>query len=261
MADHIFDTDPIREWEELTGKDYKQNSEEDNKSLMGHFFAHNTVKNQLVTESGDTTFSMSGEDYQKNIEDFGFELIYQEDFTAESFGEVKQDTLKVFWLDGILLYFDTYAGQRNGGNFWYNWVQESADLDYKVLSSGRYVTFDMKPDFSGELEFSEPEPEMDWDKYDWHQRLSKFRLDNNLQRIWVGYHDCRELMRRNITRLRQHGRILSKWMYPQSCLRITHYGEKDELYGSRSELPTIRTNERIAKFPKHVQDSLMLQDV
>ena len=74
--------DPIREFERLSGKDYKLNNDTENKAMLGLAILRNEQKHEIIKSSGDTTFSMSGEEYQANIEDFGFELIYEEPFTA-----------------------------------------------------------------------------------------------------------------------------------------------------------------------------------
>lgn len=270
--DKILKTDPISEFEKIYGKDYKTNTEEDNKNMLGVAIHHNMMKEASLSTAGDTTFCMSGDDYQRNIEDFGFELIYQEDFEGDSLGDIYKDTLKVFWLDGLLLHFDTYNGSRNSGAVHYNWVP-NPDLEnrYGLTSSGRYASLNMLPDLSGELLFPETEPELAMDKESWEEfkhkkvayqsRLNDFREENNLRAIWVGNHDCREAIRHNITNLKNNGDILNTWIYPETCCWITHWGEKDEIYGNlgRNKDPDTRTLERMAKFPQHVKDAIKVQ--
>ena len=212
--------DPIAEFERLSGKRWNENTDEDNKAMLGLAAIRNTQKHEIIKSSGDTTFSMSGEEYQANIEDFGFELIYEESFTATHLGSTKNDVLKVFWLDGLLLYFDTYGGSRNSGKVWYNW-KRNEDAETGCTSSGT-----MEDD------------------------------------VWVGYHDCREALRFKIDRLRANGKILTKWKHCPSCLWITHYGEKDDVFGkhtwnSKPHPADVRTQERIDKFPEHVRSSIL----
>lgn len=213
--------DPIAEFERISGKRWQENTNEDNKAMLGLAMLRNNQKHEIIKSAGDTTFSMSGEEYQANIEDFGFELIYEEHFTANHCGSTNDDTLKVFWFDGLLLYFDTYAGQRNGGKVWYNWKRND-DAEYGCTSSGG-MTGD----------------------------------------IWVGDHDCREALRFNINRLKANGKILKQWKHCPRSLWITHYGEKDDIFGNHdwgSNKPhpvNIRTQERIIQFPKHVRKAIL----
>lgn len=218
--EQALSNDPISEFEQLSGKDYKLNNDEDNMAMLGLAMIRNQQKHEIIKSAGDTTFSMSGEDYQANIEDFGFELVYEESFTATHCGSTNDDFLRVFWLDGFLLYFDTYAGSRNGGKVWYNW-KPNDDIDWGCVSSGG-MTGD----------------------------------------IWVGDHDCREALRFNINRLRANGKILKQWKHCPH-LWITHYGEKDNLFGkhdwgSKKPHPAkVRTQERIEQFPRHVRKSIL----
>jgi len=220
-VEQVLLNDPIAEFERLSGKDYKLNNDDENKAMLSLAMLRNEQKHDILESSGDTTFSMSGEDYQANIEDFGFELIYEEPFTADHCGDTNEDVIKVFWFDGFLLYFDTCRGARNGGKVWYNWKRND-DAETGCTSSGG-MTDD----------------------------------------IWVGDHDCREGLRFNIDRLRANGEILKQWKHYPRCLWITHYGEKDNVFGkhdwrgSKPHPADVRTQERIDKFPEYVRKSIL----
>jgi len=231
----LLNTDPIREFEKTTGHSYKSNSKDEDMDMLGFHLFLNSMKNEAVERAGDTTFSMSGEDYAANIMDFGFELIYREDFEGtQEFSEpvIYEDSLQVYWhSDGLLLYFDTYNGTRNSGKVWYNWLPDPESEVGRCTSSGGY----------GQLESGD-----NWE------------LDNL---VWVGDHDCREAVRNNITRLRDNGTLLPVWEFQPSCMWITHWGEKDlfnsyENIGEVGKAPTQRTEERISKFPQHVQNAI-----
>lgn len=225
----ILSTDPISEFEQISGKEYKQNSAFENLAMMGFHLRHNQEKERLLFQSNDTTFSMSMDDYEQNIEDYGFVQIYGEQFTWNKYGETASDWLKVFWYSefGLLLHFDTYRGDRNGGKVHYNWMPNE-NFDYGVTSSGSYG--------SGEKPY-----------------------------VWVGDHDCREVLRFYMNQLKDNGTLLPQWKFRPSSLWITHHGETDEIYGndghdwSKPHLSDIRTAERIRKFPVEVQKAILFE--
>ena len=218
----LLNTDPIAQFEKRTGKHYSENDELDDLEMMRDVFAHNSNKAAMLEASGDTTFSMSAMKYEECIREFGFQEIYSESFEVEG----KPDELKVFWMKrwGLLLHYDTFMGQRNGGKVWYNWIPNQ-NASRAVTSSGG------------------------------------LKVDGDVT-IWVGNHDCREALRHNMVRLNAEGEFLPVWKFQPSCMWITHHGEKDELYGRHTwndntpHLADIRTQERVEKFPSEVQDAI-----
>ena len=220
-VEKALSNDPIREFETLSGKSYKMNNDTENKAMLGLAMIRNKQKADLLKEENDTTFTMTGDEYQANKEEFAFEVIYEEAFVATHCGSTYNDELKVFWREGILLYFDTYGGTRNGGKFWYNW-DKSDNAEYGCTSSGGM-----------------------------HDG------------IWVGDHDCREAVRFNIRRLETNGTLLKQWKKCPSCLWITHYGERDEIFGhhdwaSKEPHPAdAATQSRIDQFPQAVQKAIL----
>lgn len=220
-------TDPILEFEQISGKSYKDNTEEDNVAMMGYALARTSEKHELLKQANDTFHGMRVDDYVKNITEFGFVEVYSESFTEHHFGRDVTEWLRVFWNEkhGLLLYFDTYNGVINGGKCWYNW-KPMTEGAYRSTSSGSYYQ-------SGE----------EW--------------------IWVGDHDCREALRFNIRNLLIGGPFIAQWRFQPRCMWITHWGETDSLFGSydhwhtETKHPaTIRTEERISKFPEAVRAAI-----
>lgn len=213
-------TDPIMDFEARTRKSYRDNNEAENRAMLASCIGFNLYKEKLLKQAGDTAFSMSGEEYAANIEAFGFVEVYSEPFTADRYGKTFEDVLKVYWHPwGLLLRFDTYNGQRNGGNVYYNW----------------------KP----------------YDGADWHSCVSSGSFaDADGECIWVGYHDCREALRYNMRQLREHGELLPVWKYRPRTLWITHYADRDICVGKPAEYERL-TQDRLAKLPTHVQQAIL----
>ena len=96
-----------------------------------------TNETSIVRNNGDTVFSMSTDDYKRNIEEYGFKQVYHEAF----FGRENQpEDFYIYWLErySILLCFDSHYGKRNGGKFYYNWKPLDAVHGYEFTSSGGY---------------------------------------------------------------------------------------------------------------------------
>lgn len=183
----------------------------------------NARKEQALREVDDTVFSNDLERYRRIIEAEGFTEALRVPFTVQrdySDGvETRQETLFIFFhdRDGILLVFDTYNGVGvNGGHFYYNWVPnrvwQEELLWTHVVSSGG-----------------------------WHD-----------ERLWGGYHDCREALRFNLRRLRQHGSFLPSWQV-QPFLWLLHYG--DHPHGKEYDYDTIM-QERLFLLPEYVQQRI-----
>jgi hypothetical protein len=76
--------------------------------------------------------------------------------------------------DGILLKFDTCDDKIHSGNFYYNWIPLDANSWAGYTSSGEF-------------------------------------FESNGQEMWSGDHGCLEFMRRNLNRLRKHGKFVTPW--------------------------------------------------
>ena len=183
---NLFNYDPLDEAESLTGKSYK-----DDKETMGLGFllmqASKHVKELKLKETNDTTLTNEISNYIKIIEDFGFNKVYEEIFVIEN----REEKQYMYWVDGILLVFDTHYGYINGSSFYYNWVPNKDTEYYKYISSGG------------------------------------FAKDN---KTWLGNHDGREAIKYKINQLKCNGKILKVWN-EQMFLWLCHYGDtKNEEY-------------------------------
>lgn len=143
----------------------------------------------LMKELEDSYNSMSVEDYLRVVQMEGFEPIFTHHF-ANSKGD-GMETMYIMYKksDGILLVFDTYYGNVNGGNFYYNWIPKD-DSCLKYTSS-----------------------------------YSSIDIDGFL--LIAGYHDCREAIRFKIRMLKEHGEFLQNWV-KRPFLWLLCHGDKDE---------------------------------
>lgn len=163
---------------------------------LGLHMAYNHTKTELLRTAGDTTFSMKISDYLRIIREEGFILVLEEKFKEAGFGGVDstEETLFIFFhpLDGVLLCFDTFDGDRvNGGNLYYNWTPNGT-LQYSgCLSSGG------------------------WDED---------------CKMWSGHHDCREGIRRIMSNLRTQGKFVTPWVKDQFLWLLHHVDVKDPNY-------------------------------
>ena len=132
QADRIRDLkrfDPLDFAEKITGKD----SHSDDNTVwlgMGLMQENKAALNKELLATGDTVFSMAGEDYLNAAESFGFGA----GWSAE-FGEGEKECI-LYRIDGLLLYADSYQGGRNSAKVWYNWKPSNMDFPRYITSSG-----------------------------------------------------------------------------------------------------------------------------
>jgi hypothetical protein len=132
----LIQTDPISEAEKMTGKSYK----EDEFTLMLGMFESMRLaeeKKRCLKISNDTTFCMKTIDYMRNIEEFGFKMVYEESFEDKK----RTETFYLYYHYeyGILLKMDTYLDDRNGADCYYNWIPYSKDYPYGTTHSGSWT--------------------------------------------------------------------------------------------------------------------------
>jgi hypothetical protein len=252
------DFDSLSQAEKITGKSYKEDSHTSHLGLLLQI-DHSNKMNKLMESTDDTKFSEKTEDYIRKVTEFGFKEVYKEDFQGKNWEDnPATESFYIFWHDeySILLCFDTFTGSRNSGHFYYNWIP-NAGLTQNLTSSGSYVSLNMKPDFSGDLKFSEEYPK--WDTQTWEEfreiddayriRLKAFREENGLIAIWSGDHDCREALKNNINLLAQNGTFMKEWL-KAPYLWIFHHGDKlNNFDDSVAEA-------RIGKLPVYIQDAI-----
>src|SRR5574337_60376 len=118
--EELLRLDPLAAAEKVSGASYK---EDESTVALGFFLMQgNRIANEkALTEHDDTTFVTSVDRYIRIAEDEGFKKILDEPIPAEVAAHAGDRHL-VFWHpDGLLLHFDTYGGDVNGGKFYFNW--------------------------------------------------------------------------------------------------------------------------------------------
>ena len=252
--------DSLAEAEKITKKSYK---EDEMTGMLGFALHMQHVKdvNKLMEESGDTKFSENVKDYLRKVKEFGFEVVYEEDF-INTHDDITPEKQYIMWHEkySLLLVFDTFHGSRNGGSVYYNWTPNDNTKRHNLTSSGGMVESCMKYDFSGIVPFEEPSPKWEdgikWDDYcklndEWRDRFHDHVDKNKLVSVWSGNHDCREALKFNMTGLAENGRFLKKWI-DRPFLWLCHYADtKVEGYSYEAI-----NAEKIAKLPEHVRKAI-----
>ena len=238
MIKQIQNIDPLRIAESITGQSYKENNVT---ALLGLSLQMQKSKlmNELLDNSNDTKFSETTTEYLRKAKDFGFEIVFTQEFDGLGWGNKPiKECFYILWHKNysILLAFDTFCGNRNGGKFYYNWSPKDVYSRHFFTSSGCFEGFHWKPDFSEQLINPEPEPRWNYESQSWEEfsllykewslRNKQYIEQNGLKAIWVGDHDCREALKNNINLMAQNGVFLKKWK-KKPFLWLLHHGDTD----------------------------------
>lgn len=238
----FLEIDPIAVAEKITGTNDPNNKALQEVSLVsGVVFAG--LKQDMLKELGDSNYGNSLEDYLDILGELGFKIAAQFPFVGNNSGV--EEMLYVFAIKekGIVLVFDTYAGERvNGGNFYYCWKPSTIASTYGVTSSGSY----------------ESESIEDW-RHD--PRFLKSPPDDA---YWSGNHDCREAISFRIQQLKKNGTFYPNWpktsrgqkmsgLYFMSYMDWKHPDYKVCDFTPNSHLNKIY-RERFSALPKWCQD-------
>lgn len=253
----IQEIDTLAEAEFITGKSYK----EDESTVivgLGLNLKKSEMMNKIMKETDDTLFSERVEEYLRKVISFGFEIVL-----TEQIKHCREDE-KVFILwhkeYSILLSFDTFRGNVNGGNLYYNWSPSGVASFSRATSSGGFEGINWLPDLSTQLECEFENERPKWDeKEDWgefikadniyNKRMRDWREKNNLRGVWVGYHDCREAVKNNIRLLLKEGEFLKKWKR-KPFLWLAGHSEYEK--NNWEEV----TKERLNKLPDFVKNCI-----
>jgi len=249
----VLKFDALSEAEKITGKSYKEDKETESLGFMMHIES-SKIKNDMLSYMDDTCFSETESEYLRKVTEFGFELIKKISFKAKDWYDEKvNEHFYIMFHDeySILLTWDTFRGDRNGGNFYYNWIPNKDDTGH-YTSSGGYIFHKLNGDrnnsfgclFNSDLTphiicpvmaASEPQYK-DYDNYDEYSKINKkwyefvykpYIESRNLVTIYSGHHDCREALKFNINNLAQHGKFAKDWI-EQPFLWLLHYGDKSD---------------------------------
>jgi hypothetical protein len=250
----LQDLDPLKLAEDAMGASYK---EDDFVGFTGMLLQmeKSEMMNKLMDITDDTKFSETTEEYLRKVKDFGFEVVYEEDFKVDNIDE----KFFILWHKefSILLSFDTYHGNRNSGHIYYNWSPNTDSRD--LTSSGHYASFYM--DFNDMQEKPNPEKEPRWDKESWddfkviseawRERNKAYVSEHNLRRVWSGDHDCREGIKNQISLMAENGFFLNKWV-EKPYMWLYHHGDKQSPLGHSDAV----MEERYSKLPDYVKNAI-----
>ncbi len=251
--------DPLADAEKIVGESYKTNEEA---GILGMFLQMEKSKkiDELMDITDDTKFRETTSEYLRKVMLFGFEIVYKEDFISDNTPE----EFYILWHKeySILLSFDTFNGFRNSGNFYYNWSGKNKVDAGSLLSTGHYYSLYMNLDDMKEYPNPEKEPRWvkeTWEEFHekqkaWSERNSEYVNKNNLRRVWVGSHDCREAIKNNINNLAENGDFIKKW-FETPFMWLCHHGDKESGKSYKSHC-----KERFEKLPSFVKDCIPFKE-
>lgn len=221
--------------------------------MLGHAARANKHKNQLLEQADDTTLSEKLERYHRIIGEMGFEKVLELDFDSD--GSRQNEKFYCFWRNGMLLAHDTFYGNVNGGNVYFNWkpLPGSKTRMPERCSGGLNIK-----DKTGEVRYNELFPTIGGNKTTNPEVLERERLWNEKwerEAVFVGSCDCREALRFRTAKLEQEGTILPVWEF-RPWLWLLHHGDtKVEGYDHKKI-----TAERIAMLPEYVRKAITPQE-
>jgi hypothetical protein len=192
--------DALQEAEKLTEKSYK-----DDKSTMSIGMMlqieNSGRRAKMLADRDDTMFSETTAEYLRKVTDFGFVQFHIEEFLSDSSNEMEGQYFMFHPDYSILLIFDTFRGNCNGGQFHYNWIPNDK---YKY-----------PPHFSGV-----------WYDNKTGGRPAQDELPNEVL-VAVGYTDCREAIKFNIQTMLETGTFVKKWVLNDISSTLHHQDWKD----------------------------------
>jgi hypothetical protein len=154
----------------------------------------------MLKSRNDTTFLTKTEEHRQILLANGFELVYQENFIDDQYVNSpknpqparEQQYFIYYRHPGLLLSFDTYGENVNGGRLYYNWKahSETVRIPHNVLESG----------------------------------------GTSKEGIHVGYRDCREGLIMAIQRMEEYGSFLETWKEGQFLWLLNYMESKVEGY-------------------------------
>jgi hypothetical protein len=212
-------TDPLKEAEETTGKSCKEDKATGQLGFALHLM-HSDSKRAALLSVGDSYYGITTEEYLIITAKEGFETVLEVPFQSPSSNQ--EEKLYIMWHpDGILLSFDTYRSNLNGGKFYYN-LKLNDEKDYgKVISSGCCTE----------------------------------------ENVIYGSHDCREAFRHKLNKLRKYGSFLSCWEEQPFLWLCHHGDTKHDLkYPESSELYDKINKERMSMLPECVQKAIGFEE-
>jgi len=185
-----------------------------------------------LTKLDDTPFSCPADTYLRVVQEEGFQIIYQDNWTGKRRyeQEAHSETHYVLWHDdGLLLNYDTHHGHRNAGNVYFNWKSNNQEDLWPGIG------------ISGGLEVPKG---MD--------RMTAPRE----HLFFCGHMDSREAIRYKLNRLRREGSFIKQWMHSPTPY-LTAYWHWPDDNAPRPLFDIDGHNAKITHhFPEHVRKAI-----
>ena len=185
--------DSLAEAERITGTSYK---DDEGTAFLGMFLAmeQSSQKARLLQGSNDTCNHNNLAQNVQVIESLGFRLLESGTFLSEGiFSEDREEQWFIYWRDGILLFLDSFSGNLNSGQAYFN---------YRFRSEYRNLT-----GYSG-----------------------GFTLTPEGYRVAYGSIDIREGLRHRLTTMEENGEFLSQWVERPFLWLLHHQDTKTPGY-------------------------------
>lgn len=172
--EEILRFDALSAAEALTGKNYK---DDEFTSMLGMMLQikNSAAKTELLQKEEDTCYANSLQQNLQVIENEGFQLCASGKFLSSSGDDSKEEEWRIYWRGGILVFLDSFRGNLNHGNAYFN------------------LLFHEKPPFGSTI-FS-----------GYWKRTEEGKL------IACGHIDIREGFRHRLSAFENEGQFLSKW--------------------------------------------------
>ena len=243
--------DPIADAERIVGQGWK---DDESVGWLGMDLQKRKSEalGRMLTTTGDTTFSMSVEEYASALDRFGFHEVYREPFRARDHDEC----IYIHFRSVLLLKWDTYRGGRNSASVYYNWIPRDRSR-IGLTSSGHLEICDAQALYEydrllAERRCCEYESEA-WKKADAAHEAFANQAAIAGHLVWCGYHDAREALKHKLERLEANGQFADPWKAdprPWLC----HHG--DDLGGTFSGRADSLIQARLAKLPPEVKKTV-----
>jgi hypothetical protein len=196
----VMHRDPLQVAESVIGESHPSWDSDEKLFALRLVGQHNRQKTELLKARNDTCFSTKTTEHREILLANGFELIYEEKFIDDTYVNSpkypqpahEQQFFIYYRHPGILLAFDTYHDNVNGGHLYYNWKahSETIRIPDRVLESG-------------------------------------FTTQAG---IHVGSRDCREGLIMAIERMEEHGTFLETWVEGQFIWLLNYMESKSPGY-------------------------------
>lgn len=193
----------------------------DGTMALGLSILHSAKKQEILSGLGDTFLCNDLDRYLAIIESVGFRKAYELPFSCK-------------------MSFDNET--RNEKQFAY-WHDDGLFLIFDTYAETRVNIGNIYYNWIPESK-------------DWHNYTESGGL---WEKVWVGYHDCREALLFHMNRLRVHGKLLPQWIYTPS-IWFCHHGDtnsfpKDWIF---SGITGLIRDERIKLIPEDIRGKMNL---